>query len=193
MRMGRATAEFLSGYFSTHDRRKKTETAYRSDLAQFQAFAGADGSISKLGAAVIENWAAHLRRGGYSPASIRRKMAALKVFCSYWVRKGELNESPFWRVRLSYGRVDQLPRSLTKREMRKLLARARGNYSAAGEACGREVPSHGDGAAPVTRIQGAQEPGAGRAPFRDGDAGRRGVGPRRQGLRVQGERLQGTG
>jgi integrase/recombinase XerD len=51
------------------------------------------------------------------------------VFCSYWVRKGKLKESPFWRVKLSYGRVEQLPRSLTVREMRKLLDRAWRNHS----------------------------------------------------------------
>jgi len=48
----------------------------------------------------------------------------LKVFCSYWVRKGLLAESPFWRVKLSIGRIEQLPRSLTEREMRALLMRA---------------------------------------------------------------------
>jgi site-specific recombinase XerD len=131
MRLDQACNDFLRGYFSTHDRRKKTETAYRSDLAQFRAFAGEDLALPGLGGIVIENWAAHLRQEGYSPASIRRKMAILKVFCSYWVRRGKLRESPFWRVKLSYGRVEQLPRSLTRREMRKLLARARRNHSPA--------------------------------------------------------------
>ena len=41
---------------------------------------------------------------------MRRKMVVLKVFCSYWVRKGALSESPFWRVKLSFGRIVQLPR-----------------------------------------------------------------------------------
>jgi site-specific recombinase XerD len=131
MRLDQANAEFLRGYFSTHARRKKTETAYRSDLAQFQTFAGGELPLPSLGGIVIENWAAHLRQEGYSPASIRRKIAILKVFCSYWVRRGGLGESPFWRVKLSYGRVEQLPRSLTRREMRKLLARARRNHSPA--------------------------------------------------------------
>ena len=39
-----------------------------------------------------------------------------------------MKESPFWRVKLSYGRVEQLPRSLTTREMRQLLFQARRNY-----------------------------------------------------------------
>jgi site-specific recombinase XerD len=58
-------------------------------------------------------------------------MVVLKVFCSYWVRKGALAESPFWRVKLSLGRMEQLPRALTEREMRSLLSRAWRNYLAA--------------------------------------------------------------
>src|ERR1043165_3599272 len=128
MRLSEATVEFLSGYFSTHGRRKKTEAAYRSDLIQFQAFAGADFNLRSLDSSVIERWAAYLRQEEYSPASIRRKIVVLKVFCSYWVRKGVLPESPFWRVKLSFGHIEQLPRALTEREMRSLLGRAWRNY-----------------------------------------------------------------
>jgi integrase/recombinase XerD len=125
MQLNQACSEFLCGYFSTHQRMKKTKAAYGSDLAQFRAFAGEGLSLSSLGSAIIERWALHLRQEGYSPASMRRKMVALRVFCSYWVRKGVLDESPFWRVKLSFGRVELLPRALSRREIRKLLAQAR--------------------------------------------------------------------
>ncbi|HWZ44583.1 MAG TPA: tyrosine-type recombinase/integrase [Candidatus Saccharimonadales bacterium] len=128
MQLGQATADFLSGYFSTHDRRNKTKAAYRVDLEQFKNFAGAELALSALAGAVIEKWAAHLSTEAYSPASIRRKIVVLRVFCSYWVRRGELPESPFWRVKLSFGRIEQLPRTLTEREMRDLLAQAHRNY-----------------------------------------------------------------
>jgi integrase/recombinase XerD len=129
MQLNQASSEFLSGYFSTHERRKKTEAAYRSDLAQFRAFASEKLFLSALDGSIIERWAAHLRKEDYSPASIRRKMVVLKVFCSYWVRRGDLKESPFWRVKLSIGRIEQLPRALTEREMRALLRRAWRDYS----------------------------------------------------------------
>jgi integrase/recombinase XerD len=129
MQLNQASSDFLSGYFSTHERRKKTKDAYRSDLAQFRAFASEELILSALDSSIIERWAAHLRQEDYSPASIRRKMVVLKVFCSYWVRKGDLKESPFWRVKLSIGRIEQLPRALTEREMRALLKRAGRNYS----------------------------------------------------------------
>jgi site-specific recombinase XerD len=124
MQLDQAIVEFLNGYFSTHQRTKKTEAAYSSDLAQLRAFLGDEFDLLSLSGAEVERWAAYLRQEGYSPASSRRKVVVLKVFCSYWVRKGALPESPFWRVKLSLGRVEQLPKALSEREMRSLLARA---------------------------------------------------------------------
>jgi integrase/recombinase XerD len=121
MQLKHACTDFLSGYFSTHDRSAKTKSAYASDLMQFQGFVGAETECTNLDSTTIEHFAADLRRNEYSPASIRRKIIVLKVFCGYWVRKGLLTESPFWRVKLSIGRTEQLPRSLTEREMRALL------------------------------------------------------------------------
>lgn len=130
MQLRRAVAGFLNGYFSTHDRRIKTKAAYSSDLKQFQKFAGRTARLASLDGALIERWAAHLREKEYSPASIRRKIVVLKVFCSYWVRRGELAESPFWRVKLSFGRIEQLPRTLTEGEMQALLKQARRSHNA---------------------------------------------------------------
>jgi integrase/recombinase XerD len=138
MQMNQAGNEFFKGYFATNSRREKTKTAYHSDLRQFQKFVGADIKISQLSGAHIESWAAHLRQEEYSPASIRRKIIVLKIFCSYWVRNGALAESPFWRVKLSYGRIEQLPRTLTEREMRGLLKQAQREYSKI-EAFGDEI------------------------------------------------------
>ena len=129
MRLRQATVDFLSGYFATHDRRKKTKTAYATDLDQFLKFSGDKLELTSLSGAIIEQWAAHLGEKNYFPASIRRKMVTLRIFCSYWVRKGVLAESPFWRVKLSIGRIEQLPRTLTEPEMRALLSQARQSYS----------------------------------------------------------------
>ena len=130
MLLVQAIDEFFNGYFSTHERSAKTRIAYRSDLDQMAAHAGNDFALVSLDAAFIENWAANLRLRNYSPASMRRKMVVLKVFCSYWLRKGVLNESPFWRVKLSFGRIAQLPRSLSESEIRGLLVQAKQSHSA---------------------------------------------------------------
>lgn len=124
MQLTQAIADFLSGYFSTNERSQKTRSAYSSDLKQFAKHLGNDSRLEELGAVQIEDWAAFLRKGGYSPASMRRKLVVLKVFCSYWMRRRVLTESPFWRVKLSLGRIEQLPRTLTEVEIQELLAHA---------------------------------------------------------------------
>lgn len=125
MQLHLASTEFLNGYFSTHGRRERTKLAYTSDLTQFQAFAGRGIELLSLSGTLIEEWAAHLKQEGYAPASVRRKIVTLRIFCSYWVRKGPLPESPFWRVKLSFGRIEQLPRALTRLEAQALLQQAR--------------------------------------------------------------------
>jgi integrase/recombinase XerD len=124
MQLKEAITSFVAGYFSTNERSKKTRTAYTADLEQFGVYAGKEFELGSLQGTLIEEWAAHLRNEGYSPASMRRKMVVLKVFCSYWLRRGLLTESPFWRVKLSLGRIEQLPRALSEPEIKGLLAQA---------------------------------------------------------------------
>lgn len=147
MQLNQACSKFVSGYFSTNDRAEKTRAAYLSDLTQFSVFAGGDLPLRSVSGALIERWSAHLRQHSYSPASIRRKMVVLRVFCSYWVRRGSLRESPFWRVKLSYGRVEQLPRALSASEMRKLLSQARRDDSLA------DAVLTGNGATPPASVK----------------------------------------
>ncbi len=124
MLLAQAIDDFFYGYFSTHERSEKTRVAYRSDLDQVAAYAPPDFELTHLSPAFVESWAAHLRFKSYAAASIRRKVVVLKVFCAYWTRKGVLSESPFWRVKVSFGRIPQLPRALTEGEIRELLNQA---------------------------------------------------------------------
>ncbi|MGZ5436152.1 MAG: tyrosine-type recombinase/integrase [Pyrinomonadaceae bacterium] len=143
MLLDQAIEEFFQGYFSTHERSTKTRVAYRSDLNQVATYATRDFELTSLTPAFIESWAADLRLKKYSPASMRRKMVVLKVFCSYWVRKGAISESPFWRVKLSFGRITQLPRALSVTEMRDLLTQAKQSQSALQAPRKRAVVSKG--------------------------------------------------
>ena len=125
MLLDRAIGQFLSGYFATRDRSDKTEKAYACDLAQFGKFAGGEREVAALDPDLIEAWSGELKRREYAPASIQRKMVSLRVFCHYWVRKGLLEDNPFWRVKLSFGRIQQLPRTLAEDEIHRLLGEAR--------------------------------------------------------------------
>lgn len=119
-----AVRRFEEGYFSTCERSEKTRAAYLCDLGQFCEFYGPRRKLAAVGCEAIEGWARHLKAAGYEPASMKRKMASLRVFLLYWVRRGLLEQSPFWRVRLSLGRSRKLPRCLTEAETRALLGKA---------------------------------------------------------------------
>ena len=124
MSLKRSVRSFCEGYFSTCERSEKTYRAYRCDLHQFSKYIGPRKQLRCILPEDIERWAAHLRQDGYAPASIQRKMAALRTFFRYWVRRGSIDTSPLWRVRLSFSRGRQLPRCLSKAEIRRLLRHA---------------------------------------------------------------------
>jgi integrase/recombinase XerD len=123
-----AVDRFLAGYFGTSKRSLKTQAAYTFDLKQFRDFAGRDTLLLSISPEVLEAWARHMQSRPYAIASVRRKFAAVKVFFSYWVRRGEISSSPMWRLRLSLGKEQALPRSLSPSDTQLLIEQAwRGN------------------------------------------------------------------
>ncbi len=74
---------------------------------------------------MLESWAAELKADDYASASIRRKFATLKVFFNYWVRRGVLDRSPVWKIRLDLAPEKMLTRVLSVEETRKLLRQAK--------------------------------------------------------------------
>lgn len=121
MRLSEAVAEFHRGYFSTHRRSPRTQKAYAIDLEQFESWLADDRSLLAVTPDDLERWAAELKRRDYASSSIRRKFATLRVFLSYWVRKGVLERSPLWMIRLDLAPQRTLTRVLAVEEMRRLL------------------------------------------------------------------------
>lgn len=123
MTISEAVEVFLAGYFSTCRRSPKTQAAYTTDLAQFRDF-NAAGELATVTPEALERWAMDLRTNKYASSSIRRKFATAKVFFSYWVRKGAIDRSPLWRIRLDLGRDRILPKSLTPVDAKALIEAA---------------------------------------------------------------------
>jgi site-specific recombinase XerD len=121
MRLEEAAERFVVGYFSTCRRSLKTQVAYRMDLTQFGAYFGKAKALESIGVEGLERWAAELTARQYASASIRRKFATLRVFYSYWVRKGELDSSPLWKIRLDLECERRLPRGLTGGDAKRLI------------------------------------------------------------------------
>jgi len=116
-----AVDAFVAGYFSTCKRSAKTQSAYKIDLAQLTSHVGAPTLLNTIESESLERWATELRSTGYASLSIRRKFATARVFFSYWVRKGTLEKSPLWRIRLDLGRERILPRNLSPEDATRLI------------------------------------------------------------------------
>lgn len=114
---------FLDGYFSTCQRSHKTRAAYKLDLAQLSSYLG-ENVLGEIHAEMLEGWANELRQREYAPVSIRRKLATTKIFFAYWVRKGMIDRSPLWKIRLDLGRQQVLPRNLDTVEAKKIIEQA---------------------------------------------------------------------
>jgi site-specific recombinase XerD len=121
MQIDEAVVAFLGGYFSTCKRSAKTQAAYRIDLNQMKSHLGAEKNLSEVAPEELEGWAADLQAHEYAAVSIRRKFATARVFFLYWVRKGDLDKSPLWRIRLDLGRAQVLPRSLSPADAKRLM------------------------------------------------------------------------
>lgn len=126
-----AIAVFLEGYFATCHRSSKTIRAYGLDLRQFLCFAGDKTALAGVSPEVLEAWATQLRESGYASASIRRKFASLRVFFRYWERRGTIERSPTWGLRLDLAPEVKLPVVLSLDEIQRLLGQARGELGPA--------------------------------------------------------------
>jgi integrase/recombinase XerC len=80
-----------------------TVRSYASDLADFEAFLaetlGADAPLAAVDTRVIRGWLARLGVRGLEPASIERRLAALRSWFRFLVRRGEVPANPAKTVR----------------------------------------------------------------------------------------------
>jgi integrase/recombinase XerD len=125
MLLKEATRLFVDGYFATCHRSDKTKAAYGVDTDQFVASQPSDANLCAITPEGIESWALELRGKGYAPRSLRRKVASVRVFFNYCVRRRLIERSPLWQVRLDLGRPEPLTRTLSFAEIGSMLAAAR--------------------------------------------------------------------
>lgn len=101
----------------------KTRTAYRSDTAQFASWATARGlDPEAVDVRALRRYAASLSERGHAPASVARKLAALRALLRVQVELGARGENPAELVG-SPKRPQRLPRVLTPSEIATLLDR----------------------------------------------------------------------
>lgn len=125
LKLNTAADKFMQEYFAGRRRVPKTQAAYRTDLDQLCQFAGKSSALSIITPHFVARWFEDLKARGYSAATLRRKVAVLRVFCAFWVQKNYLAESPFWRLTVDISSAHQAPSGLGAKAIAALLTEAR--------------------------------------------------------------------
>jgi site-specific recombinase XerD len=100
---------------------ERTRRAYAVDLAQFVEWAG-ERSPGEIRHRDVRRYAASLSADGAAPATVARKLAAVRGLFDFLVRTGRTAQNPADLVS-SPKRKEKLPRVLTSEQMRTLLER----------------------------------------------------------------------
>jgi integrase/recombinase XerC len=101
-----AVAAFLRYLTVERSASPETRRAYAGDLAHFRTFLG-PAPLPSVDTRLVRAWLAELYRHGLDAASIARKLAALRSFLKFLVRRGVLARNPARAVR-----GPRLPRKL---------------------------------------------------------------------------------
>jgi integrase/recombinase XerD len=104
-------------------RAPKTVDAYRRDLRALADWLG--GPPSKATTDDLERWLAELRAAGLSPATIARRVAAVRSFFQHLILLGARTDSPAAALELPRRRR-RLPRTLSAAEAQRLIEAAPG-------------------------------------------------------------------
>ncbi len=120
MNAQQAIAEFLQHGQSVRNLSDRTLRAYQSDLSQFTVHCNGANMV-EITPEHLEQYLDKLGTGPYRDTSIRRKVAALKVFFRYLEEMGVVPESPARRLKIKRPVENRIPTVLSSREIRALL------------------------------------------------------------------------
>jgi len=121
MNVQQAIDQFLQHGQSERNLSERTIRAYHSDLSQFHHHLD-DAAMVEITPEHLETYLDKLGTGPYRDTSIRRKVAALKVFFRFLEEKGIVQESPARLLKIKRPVENRVPTVLSTREVRALLA-----------------------------------------------------------------------
>ena len=121
MNVQQAIADFLQHGQAVRNLSDRTLRAYQSDLTQFHLHVDGANTVD-ITPEHLETYLAKLGTGPYRDTSIRRKVAALKVFFRYLEEKGVVTESPARKLKIKRPVESRVPTVLSNREVKSLLA-----------------------------------------------------------------------
>jgi integrase/recombinase XerD len=104
-------------------RSPRTVDAYRRDLRSLSGFRG--GPVGEATTEELEGWLAGLRADGLSPATLARRLAAVRSYYRHQVLLGARSDNPAAELRPPR-RTRSLPRTLSPAESERLIDAAAG-------------------------------------------------------------------
>lgn len=122
MEIDEAIGLFVDHLLVEEQRAANTVAAYADDLARFSIFSAARGltDLASLEPDLFRGYLGELRQRGYAPATIARRISALRTWVRFLVRSDCLTTDPISGLP-SPRRIRQLPRTLTVEEVLGLL------------------------------------------------------------------------
>ena len=121
MEIQRAEQEFIGWLKTSRDLSHNTLRAYRGDLKAFSLHVGLHSSVNELSAGDLVNFLEEQRNSGLSPASIRRRMAALRRFCRWLLENDVVAKDPWSEVSVRVRKPRALPRPVHSEDLTRLL------------------------------------------------------------------------
>ena len=99
-----------------------TLRAYKQDLGAYRDWlAGCAGVVDAYCKEAVAGWMLYLQQQGMAPASIRRRIACLKVLFRWLDEDGRLENNPFYKFRATVSVPRRLPRNLNPEELIKIF------------------------------------------------------------------------
>lgn len=129
MQIDQARIGYIRWLLATRDLSPHTIRAYDADLGSFERYLGPNFVAADIGQEDVLCFIEHQKGASLSPASLRRRAAALRGFCRWMISRGLLADDPWSGASLALGRPRRLPRTLPTHELDRLmgfLARAAG-------------------------------------------------------------------
>lgn len=114
--------QFL-GYCHQQGLSAHTLRAYRNDMNDYSKWR-LFNNITAIDKASVANWIADMRFRKLAPATIKRRVACLRVVFGWLEEEGRWDPNPFYRFKTAIKLPKCLPRDLTRIELRELLTQA---------------------------------------------------------------------
>lgn len=121
MQIDQARGRYIRWLLATRDLSPHTIRAYDADLASFERYVGAGFTAAEIEQDNVISFIEREKAANLSPASLKRRVAALRGFCRWMLSQGLLAVDPWNGASLALGRPRRLPRTLPAHELDRLM------------------------------------------------------------------------